>query len=85
LALQLAAKYGGHKEWKKSGENNRIENPRWHHLRHSSVSRIAAAGTTDQTLQAVAGWMSPKMIQKYSHVRAAAMRKAVSVFDSIAS
>jgi hypothetical protein len=28
--------------------------------------------------------MSPKMIEKYSHVRATAMRKAVSVFDNVA-
>ena len=70
-------------QWKVSGENNGIINLRWHDLRHSSVSRIAAAGTTDQTLQAIAGWMSPKMIKKYSHVRAQAMRKAVSVFDNV--
>jgi hypothetical protein len=38
-----------------SGENNRIQDLRWHDLLHSSVSRIAAAGTTDQTLQAIAG------------------------------
>ena len=37
-----------------------------------------------QTLQAITGWMSPKMIEKYSHVRATAMRKAVSVFDNVA-
>jgi integrase len=70
-------------QWRVSGENNHIENLRWHDLRHSSVSRIAAAGTTDQTLRAIAGWMSPKMIEKYSHVRATAMRKAVSVFDKV--
>jgi len=54
---------------------------RWHDLRHSAASRIAAGGATDQTLQALLGWMSPKMIEKYSHVRAEAKRKAVSVFD----
>jgi hypothetical protein len=27
------------------------------------------------------GWMSPKMIEKYSHVRAEAKRKAVRAFD----
>jgi integrase len=54
---------------------------RWHDLRHSAASRIAAGGATDQTLQALLGWMSPKMIERYSHVRANAKRKAVSVFD----
>jgi integrase len=58
---------------------------RWHDLRHSAASQIAAGGATDQTLQALPGWMSPKMIEKYSHVRAEAKRRAVAVFDVVAS
>jgi len=56
---------------------------RWHDLRDSAASRIAAGGATDQTLQALLGWMSPKMIERYSHVRAEAKRRAVSVFDAL--
>jgi integrase len=55
---------------------------RWHDLRHSAASRLAAGGATDQTLQALLGWMSPKMIERYSHVRNEAKRKAVAVFDA---
>jgi integrase len=58
---------------------------RWHDLRHSAASRMAAGGATDQTLQALLGWMSSKMIERYSHVRAEAKRKAVSVFDMVSS
>jgi integrase len=54
---------------------------RWHDLRHTAVSRVAAGGATDGTLQAIFGWMSPKMIERYSHVRNEAKRKAVSVLD----
>jgi len=54
---------------------------RWHDLRHSAASRMAAGGATDQTLQALLGWMSPKMIERYSHVRNEAKRRAVKVFD----
>jgi integrase len=54
---------------------------RWHDLRHSFVSRIAAGGATDGTIQAIAGWMSPKMIERYSHVRNKAKRDAVAVLD----
>ena len=54
---------------------------RWHDLRHSNASRMAAGGATDQTLQALLGWLSPKMIERYSHVRSEAKRRAVSVFD----
>lgn len=56
---------------------------RWHDLRHSAASRIAAGGATDQTLQALLGWMSTKMIGRYSHVRAEAKRRAVRVFDVV--
>ncbi|MGC9222878.1 MAG: tyrosine-type recombinase/integrase [Terracidiphilus sp.] len=56
---------------------------RWHDLRHSAASRIAAGGATDQTLQALLGWMSPKMIERYSHVRAEAKRRAVAVFEKV--
>jgi integrase len=58
---------------------------RWHDLRHSAASRIAAGGATDSTLQSLLGWMSPKMIERYSHVRADAKRRAVSVFDVVDS
>ena len=36
---------------------------------------------SDGTIQALAGWMSPKMIERYSHVRAEARRQAISVLD----
>jgi integrase len=68
--------------WKTAKKTAGVE-CRWHDLRHSATSRIAAGGGTDQTVQALLGWMSPKMIERYSHVRAEAKRKAVSVFDEV--
>jgi integrase len=72
-------------QWKKAKENTHIEKFPWHDLRHSTVSRLAAGGVNDGTIQEIAGWMSPKMIKKYSHVRAEAMRKVVAVFDTVAN
>jgi integrase len=54
---------------------------RFHDLRHTAASKIAAGGATDRTMQELFGWMSPKMIERYSHVRAEAKRKAVRVWD----
>jgi integrase len=68
--------------WKTAKKVANVE-CRWHDLRHSFVSRIAAGGATDGTIQAIAGWMSPKMIKTYNHIRNEAMRKAVAVFDSV--
>jgi integrase len=39
-------------------------NCRWHDLRHTFVSRIAESQASDGTIQALAGWMSPKMIER---------------------
>jgi integrase len=54
---------------------------RWHDLRHTFVSRIAAGGATNATINAVAGWRSPEMRKRYSHAENEANRKAVAVLD----
>ena len=46
------------------------------------MSRVAAGGATDGTIQAIAGWTSPKMIERYSHVRNEAKRAPVSVLHN---
>jgi integrase len=66
--------------WQQAKKSAKIQ-CRWHDLRHSFISRIAAGGATDGTIQAIAGWMSPKMIERYSHIRNAAKRQAVAVLD----
>jgi len=55
---------------------------RWHDLRHTFVSRIAAGGATNATIDAVAGWRSPEMRKRYSHAENESNRKAVLVLDS---
>jgi integrase len=52
-------------------------NCRLHDLRHTFVSRLAEAQTADQTIMALAGHMSRKMMERYSHARNEAKRKAV--------
>jgi integrase len=42
---------------------------RWHDLRHSSASRFGEGGVPEQTLFALCGWMSRKMLERYSHTR----------------
>jgi integrase len=55
---------------------------RWHDLRHTFVSRCAEGGAPEQTLIALGGWMSRKMLETYSHTRMEAKRRAVAVFDA---
>jgi len=58
-------------------------NCRWHDLRHSFVSRVAAGGARDRTIEELAGWVPPEMLKRYSHVRKEDKETAVAVFDSM--
>jgi integrase len=50
---------------------------RLHDVRHTFVSRLAERQTSDQTVMALAGHMSRKMIERYSRARNEAKRLAV--------
>ncbi|MHB2009615.1 MAG: site-specific integrase [Acidobacteriaceae bacterium] len=54
---------------------------RWHDLRHTFVSRIAEGQVSDATIMALAGHLSVKMKEKYSHTRQVAKRKAIAILD----
>ncbi|MGO9965757.1 MAG: tyrosine-type recombinase/integrase [Bryobacteraceae bacterium] len=50
---------------------------RFHDLRHQSITEMAEAGVPDAAIQSIAGHLSKKMQDHYSHVRMAAKRQAV--------
>jgi integrase len=50
---------------------------RFHDLRHHSITELAESQTSDQTIMAIAGHVSPRMLAHYSHVRLDAKRKAL--------
>ena len=45
---------------------------RFHDLRHYAITELAESQASDQTITAIAGHVSPKMLVHYSHVRVAA-------------
>ena len=51
---------------------------RLHDLRHTFISALAEAGVPESTMKAIAGWMSAKMLERYSHTRNQAKRDAVN-------
>lgn len=51
---------------------------RLHDLRHTFISALGDAGVPESTMKAIAGWMSAKMLELYSHTRRQAKRDAVS-------
>jgi integrase len=50
---------------------------RFHDLRHTAITELSEAGAPDATLMAIAGHMSRRMLEHYSHVRMQAKRDAL--------
>lgn len=55
---------------------------RFHDLRHQAITELAEAGASDATLMALAGHLSRRMMEHYSHVRMAAKRDALAKLES---
>jgi len=51
---------------------------RFHDLRHHAITELAESQVSDQTIMAIAGHVSQKMLARYSHVRTEARRQAVA-------
>jgi integrase len=66
--------------WKRAAAP--IRGLRFHDLRHQAITEMAEAGASDATLMAVAGHMSRRMLEHYSHVRMAAKRAALEKLES---
>ena len=54
---------------------------RFHDLRHTCITKLAEGQGSEQTLMSIAGHLSRKMLEHYSHIRMAAKRAAL---DAIA-
>lgn len=50
---------------------------RFHDLRHCAITQLAEGGTSDSTIMAIAGHVSKRMLERYSHVRMEAKRHAM--------
>lgn len=59
-----------------------IRGLRFHDLHHQAITEMAEAGASDATLMAVAGHMSRRMLEHYSHVRMAGKRTALDKLES---
>jgi integrase len=50
---------------------------RFHDLRHCAITQLAEGGTSDSTIMAIAGHVSRRMFERYSHGRVEAKRTAM--------
>ena len=54
---------------------------RFHDLRHQAITELAESKASDQTIMGIAGHVSKKMLQHYSHVRLEAKRSALDALS----
>ncbi len=50
---------------------------RFHDLRHHAITELAESGASEQTIKAIAGHVSQRMLDRYSHIRLEAKRAAL--------
>ncbi len=50
---------------------------RFHDLRHHAITELAESAASDQVIRSIAGHVSQKMLEHYSHVRLEAKRRAL--------
>jgi integrase len=63
------------------GLRNPLAGLRFHDLRHTCITKLAEGQASEQTIMAIAGHVSRKMLERYSHIRMEAKRAAL---DAIA-
>jgi len=54
---------------------------RFHDLRHHAITELAESQASERTIMAIAGHVSPKMLDHYSHVRMHAKRQALEALS----
>ena len=54
-----------------------LPNIRFHDLRHHLITELCESGASEQTIKAIAGHVSQRMLDRYSHIRLDAKRQAL--------
>ena len=62
-----------------------VSNFRFHDLRHTAATRIAAAGVDPFTLAYIFGWSDIRMAMRYTHAVSPNMKQAVRSLDTLAA
>ncbi len=68
--------------WRSLRKEAGLSRLRFHDLKHHAITELAESQASDQTIMAIAGHVSPKMLAHYSHVRLEAKRQALDALSS---
>lgn len=70
------------KAWQKLTVKAGLPGLRFHDLRHHSITELAESGASEQTIKAIAGHVSQRMLDRYSHIRLEAKRSALEALST---
>ncbi|HUS09715.1 MAG TPA: tyrosine-type recombinase/integrase [Pyrinomonadaceae bacterium] len=70
------------KAWSKLTIKAGLAGLRFHDLRHHSITELAESGCSEQTIKAIAGHVSQRMLDRYSHIRLEAKRNALEALST---
>ncbi len=70
------------KAWGKLTAKAGLPGLRFHDLRHHSITELAESGASEQTIKAIAGHVSQRMLDRYSHIRLEAKRSALEALST---
>jgi integrase len=72
---------GWRRAWRNLRDKAGIKNFRFYDTRHHAITELGEAGVPEQTMMAIAGHVSKKMLDRYSHARMEAKRSALSLLN----
>ena len=68
--------------WRAIRDEAALPGLRFHDLRHTAISELAERGTPDSVLKAIAGHLTQRMLDYYSHIRLLAKRQALENLET---
>jgi integrase-like protein len=69
------------KAWRKLTTKAGLKGLRFHDLRHHAITELAESGASEQTILSIAGHVSRRMLERYSHIRMEAKRNALGAIS----
>ena len=67
--------------WRNATKAAGLQSLRFHDLRHTAITKLAESLASEQTIMAIAGHVSRRMLEHYSHIRMEAKRKALDAIS----
>src|SRR5205085_10006423 len=67
--------------WRKLTSEAGLKGLRFHDLRHHAITELAESGASEHTIMAIAGHVSRRMLERYSHIRLEAKRNALQALS----